>query len=153
MGAVTKRGNHPICPRRPHKQGYRKRFSVKAHRHQHVDRLATENALFLGILKDARSFISRDGHVFLKGVDMSTRRHEVFERDKGICQQRIAVLGDRTIMCGRFVDEEYGEVDHVTERSKGGCDCLHNLRWSERGCHRARHGRTIRKVRLEAQGA
>src|SRR2546430_1768017 len=56
------------------------------------DPLETENRHFL----DPRSFISNDGREFLAGEDMSVRRHEVFERSGGFCEEP---------GCNRQIDE------------------------------------------------
>lgn len=96
-----------------------------------IDIQETRKRYVSGIFQDKRSFISIDGHRYLKGVDVSERRAKVFERSGFKCKS-----------CGAPVTAESGELDH----KKGGlmrrCDCFHNLQVLCKPCHRAKHVHT-----------
>jgi HNH endonuclease len=88
---------------------------------------------------DPRSFIARDGREFLAGEDMSVRRHEVFERSGGFCEEP---------GCNRQIDEflpaEHPNslhVHHLKFRSKGGAENLPNLQASCKRCHDRHHAK------------
>jgi 5-methylcytosine-specific restriction endonuclease McrA len=97
------------------------------------DQLATTGRGFL----DPRSFMSKDGREFLYGEDMSVRRHEVFERSGGFCEEP---------GCNRQIDEELPSdhpnslhVHHVRHRSKGGAENMNNLQAACKRCHAKHH--------------
>ena len=97
------------------------------------DPLETENRHFL----DPRSFISNDGREFLYGEDVSVRRHEVFERSGGFCEEP---------GCNRQIDEflpaEHPNalhVHHIKHRSKGGAENMANLQAACTRCHKRHH--------------
>lgn len=91
-----------------------------------IDPLATQQRCFL----DPRSFISRDGREFLAGEDMSVRRHEVFERSGGFCEEP---------GCNRNIAEETMHTHHIKHRSKGGAENLDNLEALCGRCHKKEH--------------
>ena len=79
---------------------------------------------------DSRSYVRPDGREVLFGADMTERRLEVYERDRGLCQG-----------CSRRVDWEGFELDHIIKRGSHGVDRddrAANLqvlgKWC--GCHR-----------------
>lgn len=76
--------------------------------------------------KDRRSFVSLDGHDYLKGRDKSNRYREMVENVKPFCAK-----------CGAFLLN--GELDHIQGGNVGRCDCPHNLQWLCRNCHRDKH--------------
>lgn len=79
--------------------------------------------------RDKRSFVSLDGHVYLgKRESKEFLRRTVAERESYRCEE-----------CGAPTDWEYGEMDHRQGGLVGRCDCLHNLRWICRPCHRKKH--------------
>jgi hypothetical protein len=86
-----------------------------------------------GRFVDKRSFVGRhsDGtyHDLLRGQDVSNRRAEVFERDRGLCR-----LCERPHFVG-----EMGELDHINHHPWNRCDCAGNLRVACRRAHVARH--------------
>lgn len=86
-----------------------------------------ESTAELGFVDD-RSFRSIDGHDYLKGDDIRSRRQEVYDRDKGICRK-----------CYTPVSWSYGHMDHVVGGLVGRCDCMHNVQWLCPDCHRAKH--------------
>ena len=97
------------------------------------DPLATIGRGFL----DPRSFVSRDGRQFLYGEDMSVRRHEVFERSGGFCEEP---------GCNRQIYEELPHehpnalhVHHIKPRSKGGAEDMANLQAACTRCHKKHH--------------
>lgn len=97
------------------------------------DPLGTITRAFL----DPRSFVSRDGREFLFGEDMSVRRHEVFDRSGGFCEE----LG-----CNRQIDEELPSehpnalhVHHIKTRGKGGAENMDNLQALCTRCHKKKH--------------
>jgi 5-methylcytosine-specific restriction endonuclease McrA len=79
---------------------------------------------------DERSFVSRSGGEFLYGEDVSVRRHEVWERSGGFCEEP---------GCNRCIDEETFEMHHIKHKSKSGSDDKSNLRACCRRCHRKHH--------------
>ena len=83
--------------------------------------------------KDKRSYVDVYGKDHLFGEDMSERRLEAYERDKGRCQ---LIVSPR---CRGWASWEYGELDHVITRGRGGSDNLENLRWVCNSCHWYRH--------------
>ncbi len=83
--------------------------------------------------KDKRSYVDVYGKDHLFGEDMSARRLEVYNRDKGRC---MLIASPR---CRGFASWEWGEMDHIVSRGRGGTDELENLRWSCVSCHRYRH--------------
>lgn len=89
-----------------------------------IDREATKGCHFL----DPRSFLSIDGHHYLKGDDIRERRTDVYERDKGICQK-----------CGSFADWNRGHMHHLQGGLVGRCDDLTNLQWLCPPCHHKEH--------------
>lgn len=98
------------------------------------DPIGTMQRCFL----DPRSFIARDGREFLAGEDMSVRRHEVFERSGGFCEEP---------GCNREIDEllptEHPNalhVHHIRFRSKGGAENMSNLQAACTRCHKKFHG-------------
>jgi hypothetical protein len=97
------------------------------------DPLGTMRRNFL----DPRSFMSRDGREFLYGEDASLRRHEVFERSGGFCEEP---------GCNREIDEHLPSAHpnsfhchHVKHRSKGGAENLNNLQAACKRCHDRHH--------------
>ena len=90
-----------------------------------VDEQATLWRRAVGHFRDQRSFVGRDGHVYLYGEDKRQRRREVFARDGGRC-----------VRCGVMVGKEWGEMDHEQGGLVGRCDCLHNLQVMCAECHR-----------------
>lgn len=97
------------------------------------DALATQLRCFL----DPRSFMSRDGREFLYGEDMSLRRHDVWERCGGFCEEP---------GCNREISDELPtehpnalHVHHVKHRSKGGADNMNNLQAACTRCHKKHH--------------
>lgn len=91
------------------------------------DRSATKGRGF----RDRCSFVSLDGHDYLRGEDMGLRRNNVFERDGGRC-----------LTCGAWYGEATGHVHHLQSGLVGRCDCFHNLEWSCPKCHRQKHVQT-----------
>jgi hypothetical protein len=105
------------------------------------DRELTEQAYADGAFVDKkkRSYVAQKMHpgtdhpcVFLRGTDRSIRRAQLFKRAKGICAG-----------CGRYRDEEHGDMSHELSRGKGGCDCWENLAWRctffVANCHTSLH--------------
>lgn len=90
------------------------------------DDLATQIRCFL----DPRSFISKDGREFLAGEDMSVRRHDVWERSGGFCEEP---------GCNRCISEETMHCHHLKHRSKGGAENLNNLQAACARCHKKHH--------------
>jgi 5-methylcytosine-specific restriction endonuclease McrA len=97
------------------------------------DSLATLSRCFL----DPRSFMSKDGREFLYGEDMSVRRHEVFERSGGFCEEP---------GCSRQIFEDLTSdhpnalhVHHIKFRSKGGAENMKNLQATCTRCHKKHH--------------
>lgn len=90
--------------------------------------------------RDPRSFCSINGHEYLYGKDVEPRRREVYERDHGICQMR-AEDGDSPVDCDLFALWDDGEMHHIQGGLVGRCDCLHNVQWVCKPCHRASHVR------------
>jgi hypothetical protein len=88
------------------------------------DSEATETAHF----EDSRSYITHDGHQFLFGPDITNRRQEVYDRDRGICRG-----------CRKPVGWSWGHMHHVLHRGKGGSDDLENLAWACPTCHGKEH--------------
>lgn len=58
-------------------------------------------------------------------------REAVFRKDHGICH-----------LCGKPVNPDYYDVDHVLPRSKGGTEDPQNLRLSHPFCNRSKQDRT-----------
>lgn len=97
------------------------------------DPLATIGRAFL----DPRSFVARDGREFRYGEDMSVRRHEVFERSGGFCEEP---------GCSRQIYEDLPSehpnschVHHIKHRSKGGAENMNNLAANCKRCHAKHH--------------
>jgi HNH endonuclease len=97
------------------------------------DPLETVQRAFL----DPRSFVSNDGREFLFGEDMSVRRHEVFERSGGFCEEP---------GCNREINEYLPtehpnalHVHHIKHRSKGGAENMSNLQAACTRCHKKFH--------------
>jgi hypothetical protein len=65
--------------------GREEKGSVTRKKHD-WDRQATAEARF----QDSRSYVKHDGHQYLFGDDVTQRRSEIYERDKGMCQLRIS---------------------------------------------------------------
>jgi len=93
-------------------------------RAHNVDQVATQASFFL----DRRSYVTHSGHAYLFGNDVTMRRHEVYERDLGKCQD-----------CGKRALWDEGEMNHIQGGLVGRCTCMHNLEWLCKPCHRARH--------------
>lgn len=91
-----------------------------------VDRQATEKRGFV----HPRSYVHLNGHEYLRGKDRTRVRIAVFVRAAGRCE-----------FCGQFVcaQGEMHHIKHLTPLER--CDCLHNLAWACRACHRKEHGR------------
>ena len=92
-----------------------------------------------GLLLDSRSFIGyrkedMTPHLHLKGEDLSKQREKVFYRSNARCQLRISP--DCVV---NPVWQESGELDHIQGGLVGRCDCLHNLQWACKPCHRMKH--------------
>lgn len=101
-----------------------------------------------GEFEDPRSYYNIAGHVFLRGVDRSQRRRQVFEFFKMICQ-----------VCGKHVKWHEADYDHMIGGSKHRrCDCWNTLladgslhsnvqlvhgMFSKEPCHRRKHHRVI----------
>jgi 5-methylcytosine-specific restriction endonuclease McrA len=86
---------------------------------------------------DPGSFMARDGREFLAGEDMSVRRHEVFERSGGFCEEP---------GCNRPIFEDLPmehpnalHVHHLKFRSKGGAENMTNLQAACTRCHKKHH--------------
>src|ERR1700730_3127078 len=79
---------------------------------------------------DPRSFVSRDGRIFLYGEDVGVVRSEVWDRSGGFCQEP---------GCNRCISEETFEMHHIKFKSKGGDDSKANLRACCKKCHRRHH--------------
>lgn len=90
------------------------------------DPFATLTRAFL----DPRSFVSRDGRQFLYGEDVSVRRHEVWERCGGFCEEP---------GCNRCISEETMHMHHIKHRSKGGDESMNNLQAACTRCHKRHH--------------
>jgi len=91
-----------------------------------VDKAETKHRGFM----DRRSFVGQDGHEYLRGLDVSKRRDEVFERDRGICQK-----------CGLQVSRSNGHMHHIQGGLIGRNDDLENLQWLCFACHYIHHVR------------
>lgn len=110
-------------------------------RHSKLDTEATSCAGF----KDKRSWVHCDGRWYCFGVDMSARRQQVWERDKGICQICFKLIGN----------PELWDLEHVKPRSQGRDDRMENLRVSHAmrdplfDCHRKKHNREVCWTRKE----
>lgn len=97
---------------------------------------------------DHRSHVHNNGHIYLFGRDVQIVRLRIYERDKGICQLRLA-------NCKGFADwDSGGEMHHLN----GGlglqrCWCDHNLAWVCFSCHRNNHVRVKWGTRIPAQKA
>jgi hypothetical protein len=72
------------------------------------------------------SFISLDGHEYLRGQDWKDRQLEVLIRDKFACR-----------VCNTW--EPPFDVHHILTRGEGGPDDLENLMLLCRKCHNKRH--------------
>jgi 5-methylcytosine-specific restriction endonuclease McrA len=97
------------------------------------DPLGTERRCFL----DPLSFVSNDGREFLAGEDVSVRRHEVFERSGGFCEEP---------GCNREIDEHLPtehpnafHMHHLKHKGKGGSDNFTNLQAACTRCHKRHH--------------
>ena len=115
-----------------------------AHRHQRVSFTLTAIAFAQGTLKDADSFISRDGHVFLSrkrgGVDWPNRKRELFERCHGRCE-----ITEPHPCSGIAVHPH-----HVKELGEGGSDDLSNLVGACWDGHKAMHpAKQLRNPKIE----
>jgi len=114
------------------------------------DEERTRMAYFSGRFQDKkkRSYIDNLGHEHLRGKDRSDRRELLFRAVKGLC-----------VDCGRYRDEDHGDMDHEGKTPKTRCDCLETplndgtrhtgIAWRcgmlEPGsCHRKRHNREPR---------
>jgi len=60
----------------------------------------------------------------LKGKALENLRREVFERDRGFCQQ-----------CGVWVSWKDGHMAHIKSRGAGGEDAMENTVWKCPYCH------------------
>jgi hypothetical protein len=91
-------------------------------------KVATDLRGFLD--KRSHEGMAKDGtlHDVLYGEDVTIRRHEVFDRDGGICRKT-----------GVYVGWEAGEMDHIENEAGKRCDCLHNLQWITKPAHIAEH--------------
>lgn len=118
------------------------------------DEEITQEAYASGLLLDPkrRSFIDNLGHEHLRGKDKRLRRAFLFHAVKGLCTD-----------CGRYRDEEHGDMDHLGKTPRTRCECwlkrLNNgkvctgIAWrctmdpsrggSPQSCHGRRHGRLI----------
>jgi len=99
-----------------------------------VEKAETKHRRFM----DRRSFVGQDGHEYLRGLDVSKRRDEVFERDRGICQQCVRE-GFEPI--DSYCSWTLGQMHHRQGGLVGRCDCLHNLEWICWAHHRDKHVR------------
>jgi hypothetical protein len=84
----------------------------------HKDEVATAEAYRTKKFSDRkkRSYISIAGHEFLRGVDRSQRREEVFQFARGLCAH-----------CGKYRSEHggYGDMNHTNGNTpKTRCDCF-----------------------------
>lgn len=86
---------------------------------------------------DPRSFITRSGEEILYGEDMSVRRHDVYLRSDGFCEE-----------CGKPIDEllpsehpKSCHVHHVKERGNFGSDNMDNLVACCKRCHDRHHAK------------
>lgn len=98
-----------------------------------VDRERTAGARF----QDKRSYWTNDGHEFLFGEDVRARREEVYERDKGRCQEHIR----QGRFLGCHVSWHQAHMHHIQGGLVGRCSCMHNLEILCGECHRAIHPR------------
>jgi 5-methylcytosine-specific restriction endonuclease McrA len=105
------------------------------------DLSATQDAGFL----DPRSFISRDGGLFLYGKDWGPHREKLFIRTRGQCEQMTFVGSERNPLstkytrCVHAINLDSMESHHVIERKDGGSDDLSNLLGICRPCHQRAH--------------
>ncbi len=76
--------------------------------------------------KEPGSFVSVDGHEYLKGKDKTARYREAVEKLPPFCNK-----------CKRLLYE--GDLDHIQGGLVGRCDCMHNLQWLCKDCHREKH--------------
>lgn len=91
-----------------------------------IDRTATAEAHFC----DPRSFRSQDGHDYLKGDDIRTRRQEVYDRAKGICE---GCRNPHRVAWGP------GQMHHKQGGLVGRNDDMENLQWVCASYHRSQH--------------
>ena len=73
----------------------------------------------------------------LKGKAYTKFRKEVFDREKGLCQdcgQYVSLLCD-----GKFITVFCGHVSHIKSHGAGGGDTLDNVKWKCFKCHRKEH--------------
>lgn len=63
-------------------------------------------------------------HLLLDGADVSAQRGTVYRLANGVCKH-----------CGKFVDEDSGDMCHVENGAGKRCDCLANLYWAHHSCH------------------
>lgn len=62
----------------------------------------------------------------------------IFERDNGICW----ICGGKCDINANYLDNNYPSIDHVIPISKGGKDCLDNVKLAHRVCNSIKNSRT-----------
>ena len=123
--AASRRGGrtHPSH----HRDSDRARGVALMPRGAKVDRAVTKLLGENGLLLDKRSFVSLDGHLYLRGLDKISQRPRVFKLHKEKCA-----------VCGALASEHGGGEWHHLRR----CDCVgcSEVRCSQfvRDCHRHR---------------
>lgn len=96
--------------------------------------------------KKKRSWIDNLGHIHTRGKDRSFQRRCLFLHVKGLCET-----------CGRYRDEQHGDMDHDGKTPRTRCECLvrtlndgvttcTGIHWRcgfivPNSCHRKRHNR------------
>ena len=107
-----------IRPRKVGKRGFK------------IDKEATENRAF----EHPRSFVSKDGHDLLFGVDKGKRRKEIYDRARGRCELQ------RSPECRGYANWDSfgleGWSHECQPPHRNHCDCLAAGRWSCDPCHR-----------------
>ena len=97
-----------------------------------MDRFETAKARKAGRILDRRSYIGRDGHEYLRGIDRSNRRHEAFVKYRSRC-----------FVCGAYAPE-HGYPGFAGEIHHRKCYCL--------GCIEIRCGQLAGKCHQRRPG-
>lgn len=95
------------------------------------DITVTKNLREAGFLQDPRSFISLDGHLFLKGCDKGNIRYLVFKKHKNRC---VVCKAPLDIDVGLF-DVRCGNWHHPKKCDCVGCSELRCDTTTGRPCH------------------
>lgn len=105
-----------------------------------LDRATTELLHRIGLLQDKRSFVSLQGHAFLKGQDVCAARARAITRaSTGDPDDFVSCQAPGCTLAMAPYQMELAEMHHLDNRPSFRCDCDHNLAMWCRYCHRKRH--------------